>query len=142
MKIFKLGMICLTFTLFTEQALANRPKVLVIGDSQSQKSFGQELFKGLDQNYEVHSYSICGASATTWSGKYDTNFLRKKCDVPESKDPVGHLHSENSESVGLSTTELTKGDGAFAVALEHHRPDLVLIQLDSAWESYFSRRSL
>ena len=118
---------------------ADRGKVLIIGDDQTQGAFGQNLFSGLDKKYEVHSYSVCGTRPKSWVGGQTVENLRGDCRVPQSKDPFNQRHSDDSSSLALSAEQLTgsKADGMFEAALKHHKPDMVIIQLgDSLARGY------
>lgn len=115
----------------TSLGAQSKPSVLVIGDSQTQKEFGQELFNELDKGYEVHSYAACNANATTWAGAMSLQAIQSDCN---SIDPIVRRHSQGATSAGLSTDELISSNGSsmFEGALKHHNPDLVLIQLGDA----------
>lgn len=110
-------------------AYAQKSRVLVIGDSQSQRSLGPALFDALNEKYDVHSYSVCGASARTYSVATEVESLRAMCGVKSENDPIVHRHSADTAHPSLTTEEIVKGPGMLESALKQHIPELVIIQL-------------
>ncbi len=117
-----------------------KPSVLVIGDSQTQKDFGEGLFEELDKSYDVHSYGICNANATTWTGTMSAQALRNDCGIAPSSDPIIGRHSHGPATAPLSSDELlgVRVGGMLEGALKHHNPDLVLIQLGDGMASGYA----
>lgn len=127
------------FLLSSEVALS-KPSVLVIGDSQTQQNFGEGLFNSLEKNYEVHSYGICNASATTWSGTNSKSALQGGCNLPATVDPITSRTSAGAETQNLTSDQLIGSgvNGMFESALKHHNPDLVIIQLGDGMASGYA----
>lgn len=119
----------LFFTLLSTSAMAEKARVLVIGDDHTQREMGAVLFESLNAKYDVHSYSICDSEGKLWSGDFDESQLRERCKVAADKDPVVHRHSIETKYPALSTAELVKEKGLIEAALKQQNPELVIIQL-------------
>ncbi len=133
-SIWKISILMLSLVSAHTALAQSRPSVLIIGDSQTQKEFGNGLYDKLSKSYEVHSYGICNANSATLTSAASMELLQGDCRAAAGSDPVVSRHSGNASSAALSTNQLvrTGSAGILEGAVKHHNPDLVLIQLGDA----------